>query len=54
MGKTTNVNLKDEFVKIIDDLIIILDAYEGKKELVSNQGQALDGHSALAKKVKSG
>lgn len=33
---------------IENKMIEILDAYEGKKELISNQGQALDGYSALA------
>lgn len=32
-------------------LVRILDAYEGGVELVSNQGQALDGYSALAEFV---
>lgn len=36
---------KDE---IIDRLVEILDAYEGGAETISNQGQAMDGYSALA------
>ena len=32
---------------IIKELIYILDCYENKIELVSNQGQGLDGYSAL-------
>ena len=34
--------------EIIQDLVDILDAYEGGAELASNQGQAMDGYSALA------
>lgn len=33
---------------ILDGLIVTLDAYENKTQLYSNQGQALDGYSALA------
>ena len=33
---------------IINQLINTLDAYEGKKSLVSCQGQGMDGYSALA------
>lgn len=32
---------------IVKELIEILDCYEGKKSLISNQGQALDGYAAL-------
>jgi len=38
--------------KIIDDLINILDIYNGSKELISNQGQPLDGYSALANFIR--
>ena len=34
--------------KIIIDLIAVLNAYEGGVETISNQGQAMDGYSALA------
>jgi hypothetical protein len=34
--------------EIIQQLISILDCYEGKIPLISNQGQAMDGYSALA------
>lgn len=34
--------------KVIEDLIKILDAYEGKKSSVYNQGQVMDGYTALA------
>lgn len=34
--------------EIIKQLIFILDCYEGQRPLLSNQGQALDGYSALA------
>lgn len=37
--------------ELLIELVEVLDAYEGKKELVSNQGQALDGFSALAEFV---
>ena len=33
---------------VLEALIITLDAYENKHPLVANQGQALDGYSALA------
>ena len=33
---------------LIRELIRILDAYEGSSPQFSNQGQALDGYSALA------
>ena len=33
---------------IIKSLVDVLDAYEGKKPLLSCQGQAMDGYSALA------
>ena len=33
---------------IINQIIKTLDAYEGKKPLVSCQGQGMDGYSALA------
>ena len=33
---------------ILKMLVRILDAYQGKSELVSNQGQAMDGYAALA------
>lgn len=33
---------------IVNDLVRVLDAYENKTQLYSNQGQALDGYSALA------
>ena len=36
---------KDE---IIDKLVELLDAYEGGTATISNQGQAMDGYSALA------
>lgn len=38
--------------EIIKQLIRVLDAYEGKTSLISNQGQALDGYSALANFVE--
>ena len=34
--------------EICKSLVEILDAYEGGVSLVSNQGQAMDGYSALA------
>ena len=34
--------------KFLSDLVDILDAYKGNKTLISNQGQAMDGYSALA------
>jgi len=34
------------------EMIRILNAYEGGDELISNQGQALDGYSALANFVE--
>ena len=34
--------------RTVKKLIKILDMYEGKTSLISNQGQALDGYSALA------
>ncbi len=33
---------------ILDDLVNTLDAYENKSKVFSNQGQSLDGYSALA------
>lgn len=33
---------------IIKKLVRVLDAYDGGEELISNQGQAMDGFSALA------
>jgi len=33
---------------ILEELILVLDAYKGYKPTVSNQGQAMDGFSALA------
>jgi len=37
----------DEMAYVCQKLIDILDAYEGRNEMISNQGQALDGYSAL-------
>ncbi len=37
--------------QVTEQLIYILDCYEGGKPLLSNQGQALDGYSALAEFV---
>lgn len=34
--------------QLVRELVFVLDAYEGKIPLISNQGQALDGYSALA------
>ena len=34
--------------EIVEQLVKILDAYERKTPLISNQGQALDGFSALS------
>ena len=34
-------------VEITRDLVRVLDALEGGQELISNQGQAMDGYSAL-------
>ena len=34
--------------QLLVDIVNILDAYEGQTELISNQGQAMDGYSALA------
>ena len=45
MGKLKGICLENE---IVNELIYILNAYVGKTELLSNQGQALDGYSALA------
>lgn len=58
-GKTAKrlKHLRKEFVKtkehykIIKDLIKLLDVYENRKGLISNQGQALDGYTALAEFV---
>ena len=36
---------------ILTNLVKILDAYEGKSELFSCQGQGMDGYSALAEFV---
>lgn len=44
MDKKYVENLKEVCVK----LVRILDAYEGGTAIMSNQGQALDGYSALA------
>jgi hypothetical protein len=33
---------------LMDDLVAVYDAYHGQKETFANQGQALDGYSALA------
>ena len=38
--------------EIVVKLINILDCYEGGTEIVSNQGQSLDGYSALANFVE--
>jgi hypothetical protein len=38
--------------EIIHALVRVLNAYENKTPLVSNQGQALDGFSALANFVQ--
>ena len=38
--------------EIVNELINILLAYEDKTELLSNQGQALDGYSALAASIE--
>lgn len=38
--------------EIIEKLVEILDAYENQDALISNQGQALDGYSALANFVE--
>jgi len=40
--------MNEDKEKIIKDLIDVLDAMEGKCQKTSNQGQALDGYSALA------
>lgn len=37
---------------IINDLVAVLEAYEGGDCLLSNQGQALDGYAALANFVE--
>jgi len=37
-----------EQTKIMNSLVDILIAYKNKKSLLSNQGQGLDGYSALA------
>lgn len=37
--------------EIVKKLVFILDCYEGGVVVVSNQGQALDGYSALAEFV---
>jgi len=42
------MNESKELLEISKSLASILDAYEGKSALISNQGQALDGFSALA------
>jgi len=34
--------------KILEDLSFLLEAFESKKPYLANQGQALDGFSALA------
>lgn len=38
----------DEKTQILKSLVDVLNAYEGATSLISNQGQALDGYSALA------
>lgn len=37
-----------ELIDIRNRLVRVLNAYEGGDALISNQGQALDGYSALA------
>lgn len=45
----TDVELNpDTIQKIVRDMVRLLDIYEGRAPLLSNQGQALDGYSALA------
>ncbi len=39
---------EDTMMKILIDLVNVLAAYENKNDVFSNQGQALDGYSALA------
>lgn len=49
---------KSEIDKLLNSLIHTLDMYEGGKPSLANQGQALDGYSALynfveiAKKIR--
>jgi len=38
----------EELWNIVKSLVRVLDAYDGSISLISNQGQALDGYSALA------
>lgn len=33
--------------KILKDLVNVLEAYQGSIEIIANQGQAMDGYSAL-------
>lgn len=37
-----------ELLRLLQEMADIYDAYHGGTELVSNQGQPLDGYSALA------
>lgn len=41
-------SINDTTMQICRDLVSVLDAYDGQKPLVSCQGQAMDGYSALA------
>ena len=40
------------YLEIIRKLIYTLDCYDGGEPLISNQGQSLDGYSALANFVE--
>ena len=43
-----NIGINNKALSICNELIKVLDAYEGKKALVSCQGQAMDGYTTLA------
>jgi len=43
-----NEEKRIEIERIVDDLVNIINAYEGKSALFSCQGSGMDGYSALA------
>ena len=47
-----NNNKRNAYLKIIDDLTDVINAYEAHNQLFSCQGQAMDGYSALANFVQ--
>jgi len=40
--------MNEDVYRILKSMVDVLDAYENTKETLSNQGQAMDGFSALA------